>query len=305
MFPHKDALAVYKAFYSHPARRGLFKPLGRKKVEYADVFPLIYTMIRTSRQESYGRIRHLLIDEMQDYTPIQYAVVRELFSCRMTILGDANQSVNPFSSSSPSTIRSIFPEADCLELRKSYRSTTEITDFAQHISRNDKIVPVERHGRPPQVIACADQKGQQAQILALIEQHRNSEHQSLGIICKTIAQATTLYQALAEAGVELTLLDYDSAEFAGGIVITSAHLSKGLEFDTVIVPQVDDTNYANEMDRCMLYIACTRAMHELHLTHDGPVSRFLTFAGQPRGDLGVGHGEAGEIRDHATVARVG
>lgn len=305
MFPYKDALAVYKAFYSDPARRGLFKPLGRKKIEYADVFPLIYTMIRTSRHESYGRIRHLLIDEMQDYTPIQYAVVRELFSCRMTILGDSNQSVNPFSSSSPSTIRSIFPEADCLELRKSYRSTTEITDFAQHISRNDKIIPVERHGRPPQVIACADQKGQEAQILALVEQHRNSEQRSLGIICKTIAQAAALYRALAEAGVELTLLDYDSAEFAGGIVITSAHLSKGLEFDTVIVPQVDDTNYANEMDRCMLYIACTRAMHELHLTHDGPVSRFLRFADEHRSGLGVVDAEAAEIGDRPMGARVG
>ncbi|MFI6162937.1 HelD family protein [Micromonospora haikouensis] len=278
MFPYKDAFALYRAFYSDPARQGMFKPLGRKRIEYADVFPLIYTMIRTARQESYGSIRHLLIDEMQDYTPIQYAVVRELFSCRMTILGDSNQSVNPFSSSSPSTIRSIFPEADCLELRKSYRSTTEITDFAQHISRNSKIIPIERHGRPPQVITCTDQEDQQTQILDLIEQHRRSEHRSLGIICKTTAQAKTLHQALSEAGVDLTFLDYDSTEFAAGTVITSAHIAKGLEFDTVIVPQVDDSNYVNEMDRGMLYIACTRAMHELHLTHVGPISRYLAFA---------------------------
>jgi len=280
MFPYKDAPAMYKAFYSDPARRGLFKPFGRKKIEYADVFPLIYTMIRTARQENYGRIRHLLVDEMQDYTPIQYAVVRDLFSCKMTILGDSNQSVNPFSSSSPSTIHSIFPEADCLELRKSYRSTTEITDFAQHISRNDKIIPIERHGLPPQVSACADQKDQEARILTLIERHWRSEHRSLGIICKTTDQARKLHRALSEAGIELTFLDYDSTEFAGGIVITSAHISKGLEFDTVIVPYVNDANYTNEMDRCMLYIACTRAMHELHLTHDGPVSRFLEFAAE-------------------------
>ena len=71
MFGCKDAFAVYKAFCQDPARRALFTPLGRKKIEYADVFPLIYTMIRTSRQESYGHIRHLLVDEMQDYTPIQ------------------------------------------------------------------------------------------------------------------------------------------------------------------------------------------------------------------------------------------
>jgi DNA helicase-2/ATP-dependent DNA helicase PcrA len=287
MFPYKDAFAVYKAFYRQPDRRGLFKPLGRKKIEYADVFPLIYTMIRTARQENYGHIRHLVVDEMQDYTPVQYAVLRRLFSCKMTILGDSNQSVNPFSSSSLPTIHSVFPEADSLELCKSYRSTAEITEFAQNISRNDKLVPVARHGLPPRVISCADHQGHEAQILRLIAQHGNSEHRSLGIVCKTVAQARSLYRALSEAGVALTFLDYDSAAFSGGIVITSAHISKGLEFDTVIVPDVDDANYANEMDRCMLYIACTRAMHELHLTHDGRLSRFLAFAEESESCLGV------------------
>ncbi len=278
MFPYKDPFAMYKAFYTDPARRGLFRPLGRKKIEYADVFPLIYTMIRTARQESYGHIRHLLVDEMQDYTPIQYAVLRELFSCKMTILGDSNQSVNPFSSSTLSTIRDIFPDADCLELCKSYRSTSEITDFAQHISRNDKLIPIERHGLPPQVIACSGPRDETARILALIERHRHSDQRSLGIICKTVAQAQTLHHALSDAGVELTFLDYDSTAFAAGVVITSAHISKGLEFDTVIVPHVDEENFASDMDKSMLYIACTRAMHELHLTHAGSLSHFLAFA---------------------------
>ncbi|GAA4874753.1 HelD family protein [Saccharopolyspora cebuensis] len=283
LFPHKDAFALYKAFYRDPARRHLFKPRGRKWIEHADVFPLIYTMIRTSRQDGYRHIRHLVVDEMQDYTPIQYAVLRELFSCGMTILGDSNQSVNPFSSSSLPTIHDIFPEADCLELRKSYRSTVEITDFAQHISRNDKLVPVERHGPPPRVVACADQPDQEARILALIEQHHDSSHRSLGIVCKTVAQAKALHRALAEAGVELTCLDYDSTAFAEGIVITSAHIAKGLEFDAVIIPHADAENYTNDIDRCMLYIACTRAMHELHLTHAGPVTRFLEGAGERDG----------------------
>ncbi|MEW2636278.1 UvrD-helicase domain-containing protein [Streptomyces sp. NPDC048389] len=305
MFPYKDAFALYKAFYQDPERKSLFKPLGRKKIEYADVFPLIYTMIKTSRQEGYGHIRHLLVDEMQDYTPVQYTVLRELFSCKMTILGDANQSVNPFSSSSLPVIRDIFPEADCLELCKSYRSTSEITDFAQHISRNDKLVPIERHGLPPQIVAAADRKAQEAEILALIERHRQSEYRSLGIVCKTVAQAEELYRTLSAAGVELTFLDYESTEFSAGSVITSAHIAKGLEFDAVIVPHVDDANYAGEMDKCMLYIACTRAMHELHLTHVGPVSRFLEFAEAPRNRFGVVGPETLEIPDRATAVRVG
>ncbi|MFE7962783.1 HelD family protein [Streptomyces cellulosae] len=305
MFPHKDPFALYKAFYQVPERKGLFKPLSRKKIEYADVFPLVYTMIRTSRQEGYGRIRHLLVDEMQDYTPVQYAVLRELFSCKMTILGDANQSVNPLSSSSLPVIRDIFPEADCLELCKSYRSTYEITDFAQRVSRNDKLVPIERHGLPPQVVAAVDRKAQEADILALVERHRQGEYRSLGIVCKTVAQAEELYGILSAAGVDLTFLDYDSTEFSAGTVITSAHIAKGLEFDTVIVPDVDDTNYANAMDKGMLYIACTRAMHELHLTHVGPLSRFLDFAVEPGSPIGVARPEAEEAADQAIpVARV-
>ncbi|MCC9738458.1 UvrD-helicase domain-containing protein [Streptomyces sp. MNU89] len=305
MFPHKDAFALYKAFYQDSGRKHLFKPLGRKKIEYADVFPLVYTMIKASRQEGYGHIRHLLVDEMQDYTPVQYAVLRELFSCKMTILGDANQSVNPFSSSSLPVIRDIFPEGDCLELCKSYRSTTEITDFAQRISRNDKLVPIERHGLPPQVVAAPDRAAQEAEILALVERHRRSEYRSLGIVCKTVAQAEELYRVLSAAGVELAFLDYESTEFSAGAVITSAHIAKGLEFDTVIVPDVDDANYANEMDKGMLYIACTRAMHELHLTHAQPLSRFLAFTGEPGDGPGAAVPEAARIPDEATAVGVG
>lgn len=278
MFAHKDALALYRAFHEHPDRRGLFRPLGRKRIEYADVFPLILTMLRTTRTEGYGHIRHLLVDEMQDYTPVQYAVLRELFSCPMTILGDSNQSVNPFSSSHPATIHEMFPEADRLELNKSYRSTAEITDFAQQISRNDSLVPVARHGQPPRVVACTTPEDEVARILDLLGTHRRSGHQSVGIVCKTVSQAHDLHRELADAGVELTFLDYESSAFTGGIVITSAHISKGLEFDAVIVPHVDEETYATEVDRSMLYIACTRAMHELHLTHAGPLTPYLRFA---------------------------
>lgn len=210
---------------------------------------------------------------MQDYTPIQYAVLRKLFTCKMTILGDAAQSVNPFSSSTLATIHRIFPEADCLELNKSYRSTTEITEFAQNISRNDKLIPIERHGLPPQLIACDTPSDETTRILELVDAHQRSEYQSLGIVCKSVPQAEHLHRTLTEAGIDLTLLDYDSTTFTGGTIITSAHIAKGLEFDAVIAPHVDDATYVTDIDRSMLYIACTRAMHELHLTHPGTPRR--------------------------------
>ncbi|MFO7690228.1 MAG: AAA family ATPase [Cryobacterium sp.] len=278
MFPFKDALALYRAFFDEPSRRGQFKMFDRKRIEHSDVAPLIYTIITTARHDGYEDIRHLLVDEMQDYTPIQYAVLRRLFACNMTILGDSNQSVNPFSSSNLDTIFSIFPEADRLELCKSYRSTTEITEFAQNISRNDKLVPIERHGQAPRLFACDTAQHETARVLELIADHEQGDYRSLGIVCKTLAQAKQLYHAVAAEGIDLTLLDYDSKTFTGGIIITSAHIAKGLEFDVVIVPFVDDATYATDIDRSMLYIACTRAMHELHLTHTGTPTSFLHFA---------------------------
>jgi DNA helicase-2/ATP-dependent DNA helicase PcrA len=277
MFPHTDAYALYRAFYQPEERRDLFHRIGSRTIEFSDVFPLVYTILRTSRQEGFGRIRHLLVDEMQDYTPIQYAVLRELFDCRMTILGDANQSVNPFSSSSMEAIRAVFPEADCLELRRSYRSTTEITDFAQRIIYNAQLIPVERHGPRPRIFSAPDRESEIAQIRELIRQHAQSSRRSLGIITRTSTQAWQLHQELSEAGVDVALLDYGSEAFSAGIVVTSAHVSKGLEFDHVIVAHAGK-EYRTEMDRGMLYIACTRAMHQLDLTHSGDGSDLLAFA---------------------------
>jgi DNA helicase-2/ATP-dependent DNA helicase PcrA len=87
----------------------------------------------------------------------------------------------------------------------------------------------------------------------------------LGIIAKTRDQAAFLYKELKALHVHL--LTADSTTFAEGIIITTAHLAKGLEFDEVIVPFVSARNYSTDVDRSMLYIACTRAMHRLTLTY--------------------------------------
>lgn len=275
MFPYKDALALYRAFYDDPGRREMFVPLARRKIEYADVYPLILTMLLTARHDAYDRVRHLVVDEMQDYTPVQYAVLRRIFACRMTILGDAHQTVNPFSSSSLETIRRIFPEADCLELCRSYRSTAEITALAQTVSRNEKLLPIERHGPRPTIHGFPDGAAQAAHIGDLVDRFRAGEHGSLGIITKTQAQAEQVHQDLVRSGREGTLLGYESTSFSVGVVVTSAHLAKGLEFDVVVVAFADADTYAADTDRGFLHIACTRAMHELHLTHIGQLSRFL------------------------------
>jgi DNA helicase-2/ATP-dependent DNA helicase PcrA len=109
----------------------------------------------------------------------------------------------------------------------------------------------------------------------MVKNFSSSGHNSLGIICKTQQQAESLYEQLKNLRVGIQLLTARSTSFGNGVVLTTAHLAKGLEFDQVIVPFVTARNYNNDIDRSMLYIACTRAMHKLSLTYVKEKSEFI------------------------------
>lgn len=267
---------TYLGFFDWLKRPQLFQA-SRGRLEYADVFPLVYLKMRLEGLENpYREIKHLLIDEMQDYTPVQYAVLARLFSCRKTVLGDVAQSVNPYSASSIEDVRRALFGASFVTLTKSYRSTLEIMNFVQGISPNPDLVPMKRHGPPPRVMACRTRGAELAAIYKEIAAFRESGQRSLGIICKTDKLARRLSESLSVAKIEHALFDQNSAVFTTGVVVCSAHMSKGLEFDRVLVPGVTESAYATPMDRNLLYVACTRAMHELVLTHIGKHSQFIS-----------------------------
>ncbi len=275
MFRFSTLRSLYKDFYAWLECPSMCRFQRDGSLEYSDVFPLIYMKMRWDGIQPFGDVKHLLVDEMQDYTPVQYAVLSRLFDCKKTILGDANQSVNPFSSSSASGIRQVFTEADCVQLNKSYRSTYEITDFAQQISSNQDLEVIERHGERPQVVPHADEEQEIEYIRRLALDFPTSGYHSLGIICRTQEQARALQQRIKSLDCKAYLISATSESFIQGIIVCTAHMSKGLEFDHVIVPQVTDKNYHSEIDRSMLYVACTRAMHRLTLTHTGRPSPLL------------------------------
>jgi DNA helicase-2/ATP-dependent DNA helicase PcrA len=200
-------------------------------------------------------------------------VLSRLFAGRKTILGDVSQTVNPYSSSSAETIERVFPQADVVKLYRSYRSTVEITAFAQRITPNPNIMPLDRHGPEPVVARYGSSQQELAAIGEMIRAFQGSGNHSLGIICKTLRQAEQAYQVLQAPGVHL--LTAESTTFKEGVIITSAHLAKGLEFDAVIVPFATARSYKTEVDKSMLYVACTRAMHQLTLTYAGELTPFL------------------------------
>ena len=119
----------------------------------------------------------------------------------------------------------------------------------------------------------SDRKKRWRRLRQRVDRFRTSNHHMLAIICKTPAQAKTLNDQLTAPDVYL--LSEESTFFKEGVLITTAPMAKGLEFDEVIVPYVSDQNYRNDMDKSMLYIACTRAMHQLMVTYHGLSSPFL------------------------------
>lgn len=260
---------LYKEFFNWMERPEMFSYAKRSAFEYSDLFPLMYLKIQMEGVDSINKVKHLIVDEMQDYTAVQYAVLSKLFPCNKTILGDANQNVNPYSSTTSEQIQEIFSETEAVTLTKSYRSTWEITRFTLRVSPRADVDAVERHGKVPELLSFKKPIDEKREILSRVEEFRASDQHTLGILCKTQKQAKKLHTYLKKHDDGISLLSPGDSALQSGVLITCAHLAKGLEFDRVIVPHVDAENYQTEVDRSMLYIACTRAMHRLTLTHTG------------------------------------
>lgn len=266
---------AYRQLFDWIGQPTLFKPSGNK-LEYADVFPIIHLKMRLEGiKNPRHRVKHLLIDEMQDYTPVQYAVLGRLFTCRKTVLGDATQSVNPYTSATTESIKQSLKSATSVKLTKSYRSTWEIMQFALAISPNPALEAMKRQGQTPRVLVTKTSAQMIKQMCEEVNAFTESEHHSLAIIAKTTKFAAKLHKALLAAGLQTRLLDANSTGFSTGVLVCTAHLAKGLEFDQVIVADVNANNFYTELDRNLLYVACTRAMHQLTIYSVGQPSAFL------------------------------
>jgi DNA helicase-2/ATP-dependent DNA helicase PcrA len=274
MLKIKNTLALYKEFYKQNGIPQMFVLPAKNTLEWADVYPFLYIRAAFEGQRESGVIKHMVIDEMQDYTPVQYAVLNVLFKCQKTILGDFGQFLNPNHLHTLDDLKRLYLEAEYAELSKSYRSTYEIISFAKKIKIAGTIEAVERHGEPPAVINCGGQQNELARIKDMIDVFTKNDYASLGIIARTNEDAKRLYDLLSEE-YQVHLLSPDSARFENGVTITSIQMSKGLEFDEVIIPDTDCEHYSGEYDRNLLYIACTRAMHRLTLLYHGEKSPVL------------------------------
>ncbi|MFQ4640541.1 helicase [Clostridioides difficile] len=276
MLTIKNTLTLYKDFFKQMNISNMFVMVEKKTLEWSDVYPFIYIHAAYEGIQEDKIIRHIVIDEMQDYTPIQYAVINLLFKCKKTILGDFGQLVNPNHAHTLDDMKQLYNDGELVMLNKSYRSTFEIINFAKKIQDISSLEPIERHGEEPALLKCNNEQDEINKIKIEIEEFKKSDNATLGIILKTDNDAKAVYDALREE-YSVHLISSESSSFTKGVSITSIKMSKGLEFDEVIVPSVNNKTYYSDYDRSLLYIACTRAMHKLKLTYVGTLTQLISM----------------------------
>ena len=253
--------------------------LNVNNLYYEDQVALLYLKVALGDIPITSQIKYVIIDEAQDYTPLQYEIFYQLFkSAKMTILGDINQSINSFMNvGSYNNIYNISKDDTCIiNLTKTYRSTEEITKFSRKLlQKNLSDGYVGRHGDEPSVVNFDNEDDMNKKLIKEINNYKEKNYESIGIITKTARQTEDLYELLKSNDIDVSSITKDDDSFTNGIVVIPSYLAKGLEFDVVFLYDVSNKNYNSEDERLLLYTCCTRALHVLNLYYVREVTSLL------------------------------
>ena len=254
-------------------------PWEKRKLRYEDVFPMLYLKYRLQGKAAHRNIKHLVIDEMQDYSYLQYEILKNLFSCRMTILGDRAQTLDDEAQDVLTFLPGILGrDMKKIILNKSYRNTVEISEYARKLADMPPLEQFERHGKAVEentfssledAVKCA------AGFLRLHEipkaGSREAEKdpsaaerffETAAILTQTEREAEQVYAILRQLQIPAALVDRNSSSFPRGLTVTTYYLAKGLEFDQVFgITEDADSPFLRQVR----YICATRALHELYM----------------------------------------
>lgn len=263
MYETKDLYVLYNRFLKSFG----FTPLPycsyeKRLLPYEDVYPMLYLKYRLFSSTQQKTVKHLVIDEMQDYSYLQYIILKELFHCPMTILGDKAQTME----AEVQDVLEFLPEIYGKQIRviymnKSYRNTVEIASYANKITNVQGVELFERHGRPVEektFSALTEMLDESLKNLKLQE----NEYETAAVITTTEEAAIFAYQYLKEKFPQTFYIDKDSSTFQKGLTVTTFYLAKGLEFDQVFgISGKRNTPLLKQAG----YICATRALHELYM----------------------------------------
>ena len=267
MYVTKDIYEIYNWLLEDCGQDVLTNvPYERRKIPYEDVFPMLYLKYRLTGRNMHKDIKHLVIDEMQDYSYLQYLILEQLFRCKMTILGDRAQTLDEKQRDVLTFLPKIFGKGiRTVILNKSYRNTWEIANYAARISGNDSIELLERHGKEVEEKEFSSEDEMLSEIERITSEglDPNSEkYETAAIITMTEEEASDIYRLLKSRKVEASYVDRDSSAFRKGLTVTTFYLAKGLEFDQVFAIRGAKEN---PLSGQAAYISATRALHELYV----------------------------------------
>ena len=253
--------------------------LDSNLLHYDDAAVLAYLHLKIYGTNDYKSIKQVVIDEAQDYYPLQFEIFNLLFpNSKFTILGDMNQTLGKQENLSLyDQISSILnkKKSSLVTMDKSFRCTNEILNYSlKFIEHNPGIKSFNRQGDAPEIHAASDPSALSGMILKEVNTCMEKGYRSIGLICKSERNALRLFDSLKDK-IYLQLIKNESVADLHGVFIIPVYMSKGLEFDAVLICDTDALNYNNEDDKNLLYIACTRALHRLNLFCPGDMSPLL------------------------------
>lgn len=259
--------------------------LKKKTVQPEDLAALLY--IRSQFLGVHGDLTfdHTVLDEAQDFSPFQVDLLKlHTRNQSFTILGDLSQGIHAYQGIRDwKEFSELFEEGSTAyyQLNRSYRSTMEIIYFANEVLKNGLeqttalAVPVFRSADPVQVKRVSD-KELIDELRKEIDRLQAKDTTTIALLTRTERRSEQLYKRLTEAGVQVNRIGAGGQQYQGGISLVPSFMAKGLEFDAVIVLDTDEDSYtATPQDAKLLYVGCTRALHDLQLWYGGTASPLL------------------------------
>lgn len=257
--------------------------LGRLELFYEDATPYLYLKELIEGVRTNTGVRHVFVDEGQDYSMFQYEYLKKMFPrARMTVLGDFSQAIYTQATELygvDSPLIRLYGEADTslFHLIRSYRSTREIVTFTKALLPEAKeVIPFDRSGRKPDLYSVENGENQIIRMAEHLTSLREEGLTSIGIITKTAAESKEAYELLTARGCQdVKLITKRTLTFEAGVSIIPVYLAKGVEFDAVLIYDASAVTYHQESERKLFYTACTRAMHRLLIYSAGEWTPFI------------------------------
>jgi DNA helicase-2/ATP-dependent DNA helicase PcrA len=292
-----DFKALYKQLFADPLQikhwiegetpaewaaicQATLEKINEDKLFYEDATPFLLLKELIQGFQTNSSIKHIVIDEAQDYSPFQFEFLKRLFpAARMTVLGDFNQAIFAHASEmiNFNTLTSLYgpDKTEIINIARSYRSTKPIIEFTRRLVPNGEwIIPFERDGERPELKQLDDYAELHSCIASKVADLRSLGLNSIAIICKSAEESIRAFESLSSID-DIKLLKSNSIEYEQGVVVVPSYLSKGIEFDAVIIYDASSDIYGDESLRRVFYTSCTRAMHYLQLYSVGEPSPFL------------------------------